>query len=342
MIGCTERGRATSLPGWPEAVLVAGALALLATTGCESEAASPTASLTAASATTTATTGSSSGPGAKAPTGDSRPFRIAMSAAFVSEAGIDVYSEISEYLADKTGNRIEFLTGFGYQTINEMLISGAVDVGFVCGLPYVLLRDRETPAVDLLAAPVMKSQRYHGKPKYYSDLIVRKDSDIGSIADLKGRTYVFNEEISNSGYNMPRYRLLELGFTKNFFAKVLRSGSHEESIRMVAEGEADASFVDSLVLEYDLARKRDVVEQVRVLESIGPAGIPPVVVGQHVPAQLRNELRRHLLAMHRDPRGRAILERALVDRFVPVDDGNYDDIRIMKQAAEKAGFAAIK
>lgn len=281
-------------------------------------------------------------PDNKSPAATPRPFRIAMSAAFVSEAGIDVYSELSEYLANKTGNRIEFLTGFGYQTINEMLISGAVDMGFVCGLPYVLLHDRETPAVDLLAAPVMQSKRYHGKPKYYSDLIVHKDSEIRSISDLEGRTYVFNEEISNSGYNMPRYRLLELGFTEGFFAKVVRSGSHEESIRMVAAGQADASFVDSLVLEFDLARQHAVAAQVRVLESIGPAGIPPVVVGRHVPARLRDELRNHLLTMHREPRGRVILERALVDRFVAVEDSNYDDIRAMKEAAEEAGFATIE
>lgn len=46
--------------------------------------------------------------------------------------------------------------------------------------------------------------------------------------------------------------------------------------------------------------------------------------------------------MHEDPEGRKILDNALLDRFVVVDDHNYDDIRAMKDAAEKAGFTVIR
>ena len=271
-----------------------------------------------------------------------RPIRIAMSAAFVSEAGLHVYDDLSAYLAGKMGKKIEFVTGFGYQTINDMLDAGAIDVAFICGLPYVLLHDRKNSPIELIAAPVMKHQRYNNRPKYFSDLIVRKNSDVRSLADLRGRTYVFNEELSNSGYNMPRYRLLKLGFTEQFFGRVLRSGSHEESIRMVAEGLADASFVDSLVLEYDRDYGGDAANLVRVVESIGPAGIPPVVMSNRVPATLRDEVKRHLLAMHDDPAGRSILDRALIARFVATDDSNYQDIRSMLRTAKKAGYTTIQ
>ena len=265
-----------------------------------------------------------------------------MSAAFVSEAGTPVYEQITSYVSGKLGREVEFVTGFSYETINSMLESGAVDVGFVCGLPYVLLRDREAPAVQLLVAPVMKDARYRDQPKYYSDLIVRQGSDIQSIHDLRGRTYVFNETISNSGYNLPRFRLAQLGYAEGFFGKVLRSGSHEESIRMVADGRADASFVDSLVLEYDLAHGLGVAKEVRVVESVGPAGIPPVVVSSHVPAELREQLEDVLVHMHEAPEGRRILDQALVARFTHVNDDNYDDVREMAQTAKTAGVTDIR
>lgn len=271
-----------------------------------------------------------------------RPVRIAMSAAFVSEAGIPVYDDITRFLSLRLGDEVEFVTGLGYSTINGMLESGVVDVGFVCGLPYVMLHDRDAPPVHLLAAPVMKAARYQGEPKYYSDLIVKRDSPIQSIHELRGRTYVFNEEISNSGYNMPRWRLLQLGLRDGFFGQVVRSGSHEESIRMVATGRADASFVDSLVLEYDQTHGLGVADQVRVIESIGPAGIPPVVVSDKVAPDLRDRLQGALLRMHEDPQGREILDRALVDRFVEVDDDDYDDIREMIRAAQDADFLTIR
>ena len=283
---------------------------------------------------------SAANPGAGEPERADRPIRIAMAAALVSESGVGVYEEISDYLAARMDREIEFVTGLGYQTINDMLAAGAVDVGFVCGLPYVLLHDQEPPAVDLLVAPVMKSDRYNGEPQYYSDLIVGSDSEFRSLRDLAGGTYVFNEEISNAGYNMPRYRLWQLGLADDFFGKVLRSGSHEESIRMVAEGEADASFVDGLVLEYEQSIDSAMSRKVRVLESIGPAGIPPVVVSNAVPLRLREQLQRHLLAMHETAEGRAILERALVARFVSVDDSNYDGIREMHATVKDLGFLA--
>jgi phosphonate transport system substrate-binding protein len=284
----------------------------------------------------------SSTAGAAPPANDVPPIRLAMSAAFVSESGVDVYEKMTEYLSVKSGIPCEFVTGLSYGTINEMLAAGAVDAAFVCGLPYVIERDKPQPNVTLLVAPVMKDARYGGKPKYFSDLIVKKGSSYQSLADLRGKTYVYNDELSNSGYNMPRHKLVEMGETKGFFGKVLRSGSHEESIRMVAQGEADASFVDSLVLDYDRTKGKGFAAQVHVVESRGPAGICPVVASAKIAADRRQKLQDVFLQMDKDPDGRKLLDEALVARFEKVDDGNYDDIRGMKKQAEDAGFGVIK
>lgn len=311
------------------ALLGSVALAQAALAGC-SEPAKSSASAGGAS------------PGGGAASADSSDVRIVMSAAFVSESGVGVYEKIAEYLTRTTGVKAEFVSGLAYGTINSMIETGKVECGFICGYPYVLLRDRDQPAAELLVAPVMKAPRYGGKPKYFSDLIVKKDSPFQSLQDLKGRTYVYNDELSNSGYNMPRFRMLQLGLTDGFFGKVLRSGSHEESIRMVATGEADASYVDSLVIDYDREKHLGHADQVRVVESIGPAGVCPMVASSAMPAALRQKFQEQLARMHEDPEGRKILDEALIDRFVVVDDTNYDDIRSMKVAAEKAGFTTIR
>ena len=277
-----------------------------------------------------------------APAVKTQRLRMAMSAAFVSEAGVPVYQQIAEYLKTKTGDDVELLTGLSYETINKMIASGDIDAGFVCGLPYTLLHDKPAPEADVIVAPVMKDPRYGGKPKYFSDLVVRKDSPFHKLEDLKGATYVYNEAISNSGYNLPRYRLASANLTNGFFKTVKRSGAHEESIRMVANGEADASYVDSLVLEYDQRRGGEFANKVRVIDSVGPAGIPPVVVSTKLPAARRQALTEALVGMHQSATGRKILDAALVDKFVAVDDHNFDDIREMKRFAENRGFQTIK
>jgi phosphonate transport system substrate-binding protein len=270
------------------------------------------------------------------------PIRIAMSAAFVSEEGIGVYSKLADWLARQLGRQVEFVSGFSYGTIDEMIDDGAVDVAFICGYPYVLKHDQPHPVIDVLAAPVVKAPRYGNRPVYFSDLIVRKDSGVRRFEDLKGATLVYNEERSNSGYNMPRSFLIERGLTKGFFGKVIRSGSHEESIRMVARGEADASFVDSMVLDYDREKHLGFADQVRVVMSLGPEAIPPVVVSTKMDPELRRRMGSALAHMHEDAEGRRILDEALLSRFEPVDDAHYDGIRRRHALAQRVGFLSLR
>ncbi|HEY0094137.1 MAG TPA: PhnD/SsuA/transferrin family substrate-binding protein, partial [Archangium sp.] len=103
-----------------------------------------------------------------------------------------------------------------------------------------------------------------------------------------------------------------------------------------------ASFVDSLVLDYDREKGLGHAHEVRVLESVGPAGICPLAASSRMPADLRDKLQHALVTMHEDPQGRKLLDEALLERFTLVEDSNYDDIRAMKAAAEKAGFTVIR
>ena len=272
---------------------------------------------------------------------EQEPIKVVMSAAFVSDDGVGIYNEMFDYLARKLNRKIEFVSGFSYDTINKMLEGGMVDVGFICGLPYVMKKDKPEPSVELLLAPVMKDKKYMGKPIYYSYLIVNKSSPYKEFNELKGKTFVYNDEISNSGYNMPRAYLIQKGETSGFFNKVLRSGSHAESIRMIAEGEADVSAVDSLVYDYDKENNPQYVNKTRIIKVLGPAGIPPVVVSVFIPVDIKNRIKKIMLAMNNDTVGKQILDKALVDRFVIVDDKNYDGIRMMMKMSVESGYKVI-
>ncbi len=279
-----------------------------------------------------------------------REVKMFVTAAFVSERGLPVYREIADYVAAKIGRKTSVVSGAGYYETDKLLERGIIQVGFICGLPYVqgVLQNK----YDLLAIPVSATRTgdmrdatsgYEKTPgKYFSYTIVHKDSKAKSWSDLKGTRYAFNDRDSNSGYNMPRYKLVQLGAKSwsDWFSKVIVSGSHDESIRMVARGIVDASSVDSLVLDYDRANGSPDAHNVKIIEQMFPggAGAPPVVVARQVDAPLRQALQAALLNMHKDPAGQKILTKALLARFDPPDDHNYDDIRHMDETARKAGF----
>jgi phosphonate transport system substrate-binding protein len=206
----------------------------------------------------------------------------------------------------------------------------------------VLASRRRSAAYEPIAAPVLHGERYGGRPVYFSDVIVAADSDVRSFADLRGRSFAYNEPSSHSGYGVVRYKLVTLGETHGFFGSVVRSGAHYRSIEMVASGGVDASAIDSQVLALELRDQPRLHERLRVIDSLGPSTIQPVVAARHVPGLVRARVREALLRMGDDPAARSFLDRGLVARFAAADSASYDDVRAMTRAAEQAHFLVLR
>jgi phosphonate transport system substrate-binding protein len=263
------------------------------------------------------------------------PVRLAT---FLAPNMLGVYRFVADYVGQKVGMRTELIVGSSF----DQFASDQADVGFVCGLPYVHLARESPPPVELLAAPVLQGERYRGRPIYFSDVIVHPDSPYRSFSELRGRSWAYNDLDSHSGYNVTRHRLVRMGETRGYFGRVVEAGSHQRSIRMVCSGEVDAAAIDSQVLAIELRDHPTLREKLKVIDTLGPAGIQPVVAASRLPEDLKADVRATLLAMGDDPAARARLAHGFVERFVPVGDENYDDVRTMLVAAEDAGFMTLR
>jgi phosphonate transport system substrate-binding protein len=263
-------------------------------------------------------------------------------ASYLAENARPTYERIAAHVGRRLGGPAELVTGVGWDERLQMLDDGRVQVGFICGWPYSQRFDRPDRPIELLCAPVMEAPRYQGRPIYFTDVIVRADSALGSFADLRGRSYAYNGAESHSGYNVPRDHLLRLGETSGYFARTVASGSHQASIGLVADGSIDASGIDSTVLDLELAQRPALAAALRIVESIGPGPIPPVVVARGLPDDAKARLREIFLGMHEDGDGRAILRDGLMACFVTVRDVDYDPIRAMVRRAEAADFRALR
>jgi phosphonate transport system substrate-binding protein len=123
---------------------------------------------------------------------------------------------------------------------------------------------------------------------------------------------------------------------------VVEAGFHETASRMVAGGAIDGSAIDSQVLAIAVRADPDLGDAVRVVDALGPSTIQPVAVSRRVPEALRDGIRDALVAMAEDPDGRERLAAALVERFLPVGPEDYDDIRMMVEACQAAGFTELR
>jgi phosphonate transport system substrate-binding protein len=201
---------------------------------------------------------------------------------------------------------------------------GEADIGFVCAPSFFWLREMENPPVELLpTAPVFGDVRSPGRPVYFSEVVVRRESPARSFLDLRGSSWAYNDPCSLSGYYNLLKKLAETSEYGGFFGRVCCSGSHLESMRMICRGEADVAAIDSNVLRITLQSSPKLAEQIQILESWGPFPIQPVVIRSDLSCKLKIRIRAALLAIC--PEAGVVPDLAAfgLERFAPVTYEHY-------------------
>ena len=258
-------------------------------------------------------------------------------ATFLAPNMLPVYRFLADRIGDRLGRPVELVAGRSFDQFEH----GEADLGVICGLPYVWLAARRPPQVEPLAAPVLTGDRYAGRPVYFSDVIVRRESPITCLEELRGCLWAYNEPASHSGHTVTLYSLVRMGAEPGFFSRVVEAGFHQRAIRMVHAGAVDAAAIDSQVLAIELRDHPQLADRLRVVGTFGPSTIQPVVAASRLRDQLKDEVRELLVELGDDPSARPTLAYGFIDRFSPVDDAAYDDIRAMLTAVEAAGWTSL-
>jgi hypothetical protein len=165
---------------------------------------------------------------------------------------------------------------------------------------YVRKNNGGNNTVKLLAAPVMRHARYGGKPIYYSDYITptllctrTAACDFLKICAVK----VGPQRARVPGTTSFGIHLAISGFRAGYFGRVVESGSHQSSLRLVLEHAIDAAAIDSTVLEMEFKKDPSIVEQIRTITTLGRSPAPPWVVHGSVSNELLRALRREFMSM---------------------------------------------
>lgn len=250
------------------------------------------------------------------------PLKVAITPVLV-ERNVDMNKRLIEYIGRKAGVPVDIVQRKTYQEVFDLIEQRQVDIAFVCTVPYII--GKEKFGMGLLAVP-----KADGKPLYYSYVIVPKDSPAKSIEDLKGKLYAYSDQLSNSGYLYPRYRLAKAGYSpKHFFRKWVLTYSHTASIEAVSSGLVDGASVDSYIYNLISFMHPELTSKTRIIEVSPPFGFTPVVVRANFPPKLKSRIRSALVDMEKDPEGKKILRELHLDGFVAGNDTLFDSVRVM-------------
>jgi phosphonate transport system substrate-binding protein len=169
-----------------------------------------------------------------------------------------VWSGFIDHLARTTGRQVRFFPVQSNAAQLEAMRAGRLHVaGFNTG---------STPLAVNCAGfvPFAMMARADDSFGYEMEIIVRADSDIDELTDLRGRKLAFTQPTSNSGYKAPIALLMQLGLTQHDFESAF-SGKHDNSVLGVVNRDYDAAAIANSVMNRMIARGVVRTEQFRTL-----------------------------------------------------------------------------
>lgn len=253
--------------------------------------------------------------------------KVSVAAMLSPKLSFVTYGELARYLGKRLDLPVKLIFKKNYAETNDSLRNSESDVAFICTGGY--LAARESFGVDILAVPVVDD-----KMVYNSLIVARKNGPELDFADLKGKVFAFSDETSLTGKLYVQARLADLKLRSGFFSSTVLTGSHDNSIKAVAENFADAACVNSLVYRVLVARNDVYARKLKILETSPSFGNPPVVARAGLPPDIKRKLRAIFLDMHKDEEGRRVLKAISVERFAASTPGLYSSAeKIFAKAA---------
>jgi ABC-type phosphate/phosphonate transport system substrate-binding protein len=169
-------------------------------------------------------------------------------------------------------------------------------LGQTCGLPYITkLCDR----VELIGTPDYGLEGC--EPGFYHSTFVVSASDRRrDLSEFFGATFAVNGKDSQSGYGAMMRAAAPLAKAGRFFGRAIHTGSHDASMRLVAEGAADIAAIDSVT--WRISKAFDPLT--RGLQSIGNSeptpGLPFIVAMARFDSGLFDAVRAGIAALPDD------------------------------------------
>ncbi len=224
---------------------------------------------------------------------------------------VDMFQPFLDHIAKVTGKEVRYYTTQSYAAEIEAMRSGRLHIAGISTGPTCF-------AVNLAGyVPFSIMGTTDGNYGYRLQVIVPMDSDIQTIADLKGKTVAHTEESSNSGNMAPRALFPGEGIVPGEDYEIVFSGGHDSSILGVFNGDYEAAAIASSVL--DRMVDRDVVSMDKMRVVFNSAYFPTTSFGYSydLSAELKANIEKAFMTypFAGTPLGE---EFSAVDGFIPV------------------------
>ncbi len=227
------------------------------------------------------------------------------------------FQPLAHYLAEKLDRPVYVRIGRDYEEHLVEIGKDAIDIAFVGPVSYVEMVKR------FGTKPLLAQMSHHGIPSMKGHIIVPTSSRLGSIGDLKGRSFAFSDPYSTMGTVIPRATLVAKGVHLEDLSGYTNYRGYTNVALAVLSGHNDAGAVN------DTTYHEFAPLGIRSLAALPDAPEHLFVARSNMSPALVEKLRELLLGLQYSYRGRMAL-RAInphATGMVAVDDERFDRLR---------------
>lgn len=219
-----------------------------------------------------------------------------------------------------------------YNTIVEAMKSKKVDVGFLPPTAYTLAHDQK--AADVL----LQAQRY-GVNKdgsnndklvksYKSQFVVKKDSGIKSLKDMKGKKIALQDVTSTAGYTYPVAELLKEGINPINDMKITNVKGHDQAIIALLNGDVDVAVTFQDARNIVKKDQPNVFKDTEIVELTEDIPNDTISVRSDMDDKFRDKLKKAFKNIAKTKEGHKIVSEVYShEGYVDSKDSEFDIVR---------------
>jgi phosphonate transport system substrate-binding protein len=242
---------------------------------------------------------------------------------------------LEKLLSEKLGIPVKVSVSTSYNTIVEAMASKKVDVGFLPPTAYVLAHDERKAADVLLQAQRFGVNKEDGTPTkelvdFYNALIlVKADSNIKELKDLKGKKIAVQDVTSSAGYVWPAVEMKKkanLDIQKD--VQVTKVTGHDKGVLAVLNGDVDAAFLFQDARNIVKKDKPDVFKTTRILYLTDKIPNDTISVRSDMDKDWQKKIQQAFIDIAKDPNGKKIVKEIYShEGYALSQDSNFNIVR---------------
>ena len=208
---------------------------------------------------------------------------------------------IQNEMSKAVGIKITEVNVADYNAVVEAMRTGRADIVMFGPVSYVQASQRSGAQAMVTPAPFGDKKQ----TGYVSKIIVKADSPIRTLVDLRGKTFAFVDPASTSGNYVPTLELMnafpgldyeDLHTNDKFFSSVTFSGRHQHGLQSVIHGDIDAAPIASDILSYEVMAGRVKESDFRVIHESPRIPSSPMAIRKDIPEAIKAKVKQFLLS----------------------------------------------